>query len=882
VLATFDSHWHPAAATRQQSTVLDMVVAQAAQTPDAVAADHDGCLLTYQKLLERSAAVASRLDAEGVGPGAIVGFLGGRSLDTLVGLLGILRTGAAYLPLDPGQPPERLAFIVRDAGIQTVVTSGASPSVLEGLLPRVVPVETRLAGADANFSWPGPVVAPSDPAYVIYTSGSTGKPKGVVVHHGALGNFLRSMRREPGISAGDRVAAITTISFDIAGLEMWLPLTAGARVIIVPAGVERDGVRLAALLELQQVTILQATPATWRLLLDAGWQGKRDLKALCGGEALTCALADRLLPRCRSLWNMYGPTETTVWSTVHPVEPAQELVPIGRPIDNTSVHVLDENLRPVAPGTEGELFIGGDGVAVGYLHRPDLTAARFLPDRFRRDPRARLYRTGDRVRQLPDGSLVYLGRLDDQVKIRGFRIEPGEVESALAEDPSISAAAVVPSTDDTGSTRLVAYVVPRPGHAVASREIRERLRVRLPDYMIPSRVVGLAALPLSPTGKVDRRALPAPGNDGDESYVPPRTATEAVLARLWGEVLGVPRVGITDDFGDLGGDSLQAVQLFAVIAREVGVELPVATLLEAPNIERLARLIEGPGGSGWGALVPIRARGEGPRLFFVHGGGGTVLFLRDVAAALPPHVSLYGLQSEGQDGRAMTGWRVEQMADRYIEAIRAVHPAGPYLLAGYCFGGLVAFEMARRLTASGEPVALLALVNAPNHNPLSHASGSERPATAGRGKVVGRLARRVAAAVAEGHPARALRDGLAWRLDTLRANPRLRERLGWLAHLILASGVRLPAQWRPAYIAGMTMRAERLYRPVPYEGTLTLFGGAGLSLDPLYGWGGLAARIEAHEIGGRQRLRRELITLPLVTALGEQLAQAIEVAQPAP
>ncbi|RPJ73971.1 MAG: hypothetical protein EHM24_06960, partial [Acidobacteria bacterium] len=411
-----------------------------------------------------------------------------------------------------------------------------------------------------------------------------------------------------------------------------------------------------------------------------------------------------------------------------------------------------------------------------------------------------------------------------------------------------------------------------------------------PDYMVPSRVVPLEALPLTPSGKVDRRALPLSDGAEDVDFVAPRTVTEAALARLWSEVLGMARVGITADFAALGGDSLQAVQLFAAIARELGRDLPVATLVEAPTIERLARLIEGEEVSGWDAVVPIRTGGEGPRLFFVHGGGGTVLFMRDVAASLPSHVSLYGLQSEGQDGGPMTGWRVEQMATRYLEGIRAIQRGGPYLLAGYCFGGLVAFEMARRLQTSGERVALLALVNGQNHNPQpSGATGAGQQTAFGRGPSVSRAggrrrrrtAQRLAAALFSGHSVRAARDALAWRIDAVRADPRVRERLGWLAHHALALGGRLPAAWRPDYIAAMTTRAERLYRPLRYEGKLTLIRGAGLSPDPLLGWGGLAAEIEAHEIGGPQRLRRELITPPLVTALGARLARAIEATHPA-
>jgi amino acid adenylation domain-containing protein len=490
-------------------------------------------------------------------------------------LLGVQKSGGAYVPLDPDFPAERLSFMLADSGATVLLTAeetAAGVDVPAGV--RLVDLGAEAAALAGMSDANGETGAgPRDPAYVIYTSGSTGRPKGVVVSHGALANFLEAMQREPGLTEADVLAAVTTISFDIAGLELYLPLMVGARIALLSRETAADGPALAAQLEACGATVLQATPATWRLLLEAGWAGSPTLRALCGGEALTRDLADALLARTQEVWNLYGPTETTVWSTVERVEGDGGPITIGRPIANTQVYVLDRQGEPVPIGVPGELWIGGAGVALGYHGRPELTAERFVPDRVGRVAGGRLYRTGDLGRWRADGRLEHLGRLDTQVKIRGFRIELGEIETALSAHPAIRDAVVVAREAGPGDLRLIAYVVYQPGEDLTVSDVRRHLRRKLPDYMIPSVVVALEAIPLTPNRKVDRAALPDPyehGTRGAASHEPPAPGMEQLLADIWREVLHVDRVGADDNFFELGGHSLLSLRAAAAVEKRTG------------------------------------------------------------------------------------------------------------------------------------------------------------------------------------------------------------------------------------------------------------------------------------------------------------------------
>jgi amino acid adenylation domain-containing protein len=575
----------------QPSTVPELLRAQWVRSPARTAVEASDGSLSYGEIETRSASLAAALRERGISRGSLVGISLERSSSLVVAVLGVLRAGAAYVPLDPAFPRDRLAFMADDAKLSLVVSERALENELPApSLPRLF-LEDLPAEAIALQPAPDRDARPEDPAYVIYTSGSTGKPKGVVIPHRAVVNFLRSTAETPGLLEGDRILAVTTLSFDIAVLELLLPLYVGARVVLATSTQAMDGGALRALLAKHQVNVLQATPATWRLLLAAGERFGSSFKALCGGEALPRALAHELLATGLELWNMYGPTETTVWSTCHRVGLEDATIRIGRPIANTQVHVVDARLRDVPVGVTGELCIAGAGVTLGYLDRPELTADRFVANPF---GEGRMYRTGDLARFLPDGTLECLGRSDGQVKLRGYRIELGEIENVLGRHPDVREVVVLVREDRAGDQRLVAYVVPR-GAMPASRVFVEHLRRSVPDYMVPQHFVEMTAFPLTPNGKVDKKKLPAPvasSSAAGTEYVAPATPSERLLERVWQAVLGIDRISATADFFQLGGHSLLAAQVMARVAQETRVELSMRRLFEAPTLRALARVLD--------------------------------------------------------------------------------------------------------------------------------------------------------------------------------------------------------------------------------------------------------------------------------------------------
>jgi amino acid adenylation domain-containing protein len=581
------TEWNSAPAGDTSGTVLDRLESQAETTPDAVAVMFQADAITYRELHRRADRVARILRPRGVGPEVVVGICMERSVEMVVGLLGILKAGGAYLPLDPSYPAERLALMIADAGAPVVLTQQA----LAGKLPSSGAALLCLDaldehGAEGDRSRVESGVTGDHQAYLIYTSGSTGRPKGVQITHGALANLLDSMREMTGLGPNDTLLAVTRLSFDIATLELLLPLMVGARLVIAPREAAMDGRMLATELERTGATTLQATPTTWGMLIESGWAGVAGLKALSGGEPLPAGLARELLARGLTLWNLYGPTETTIYSTGDRV-PAGESPVIGRPIAATRTHLLDSQLNLVPVGVPGELYIAGAGLARGYLKRPELTADRFFPDPFAVTPGSRIYRTGDLMRRRPDGGLEFLGRTDDQVKLRGFRIELGEIGATLARHPAVSQVVVLAREDAPGEKRLIAYVVPAAGATPSAGELRDHLQHTLPDYMVPAAFVLLSGLPQTPNGKLDRAALPVPDRERPEpmsTFAPPRTAVEEVLAGIWSEVLGLDQVGIHDDFFALGGHSLLATRIVARIATTLGVELPLRMIFEAPTV----------------------------------------------------------------------------------------------------------------------------------------------------------------------------------------------------------------------------------------------------------------------------------------------------------
>jgi amino acid adenylation domain-containing protein len=611
--------------------------------------------------------------------------------------------------------------MVKDSGMRFLVTHRGFDQNLQLRPPVVVSLDSDWEQvAETNGDHRPSPGGSKNLAYVLYTSGSTGKPKGVEITHSSLVNFLWSMQREPGFHAGNTLLAVTTLSFDIAGLELFLPLVSGGTVAVASREDAYDPERLMERMQESQCDVMQATPTTWRALVDAGWSGSRNLKVLCGGESLSSDLARELLPRCMELWNMYGPTETTIWSAIHRVTSVDGPVPIGRTIANTEAFVLDATRNIVPAGSLGELYIGGAGLARGYLRLPDLTKEHFIQSPF--EANALLYKTGDLARVRPDGGLQWVGRVDSQVKIRGFRIELGEVEAALESHEAVRQCVVVTHENGPNDIVLVAYFQPEPQSSPTISDLQAHMKMKLPEYMVPSVFVSMPKLPLTPNGKIDRKALPPPDDlrmQAQETFAPPRDALEKTIARIWSKILKVKRVGLYDNFFELGGHSFAAVVLLTELRKVTGRTLPLAMLFEASTVEAMANILRKDGWvPSWSSLVPIQTRGSKPPLFLVHGAEGNVLLYRGLANHLGMDQPVYGLQSLGLNADAHFQTTVQEMAAHYLKEIIAVQPHGPYFLGGYCLGGVIAFEMAQQLKSLGEKTEIVIMLDTYNNSVL--------------------------------------------------------------------------------------------------------------------------------------------------------------------
>lgn len=870
--------------------VTESVARHARERPTAPAIVSGARELSYGELDAWTNRIARELAARGLRRGGLVGVVLERSAQLLPALLGVLRAGGAYVPVDPAYPAARLAFILEQAAAQVILTQS---SLVEGLPCSDTPL-LLLDGDRSSIERQDPQAMESkveldDLAYVIFTSGSSGRPKGAMLAHRGLANLLREMARTPRLAAGEVMLGVTTPAFDLSVPDLYLPLSTGATLVLASAEQAADPRELALLIEAHGVDLLQATPSTWRMLLDGGWSGRRSLRAVTGGEALPPALARELLERVAELWNFYGPTEATVWSTcVRITDPTQ--ITIGRELPGVSARIVDADGEPVPDGTAGELLIGGVQVARGYLGRPDLTAERFIPDRFSDVAGALLYRTGDQARRRSDRAIDFLGRLDHQVKLRGYRIELGEIESVLEEHYSVAeAVAIVSSETPPREPRLLAYVVPARGSEVEPEKLRDALQARLPAYMIPATICPLERMPLTPNGKVDRRALPAPELDREREQVMPRTPLEAELLGLWREALGIDSIGVTDDFFELGVDSLTAGRLFARIERFYGQRLPIGSLFQTPTIERLAALLsEGPSeGPRLPSLVEMRTSGTRPPLFCVHGGAGTVLFYHDLVEALGPEQPVYAFQAAGLYGGQAPHQSVEEMATSYLEQLLQARPEGPYVLGGYCFGGMVAFEMARRLRAQGAEVPAVVMFNAPSASynrrylPYFDKQGA---IVDGEGVLRADLAPRDASLSASlrrhlsgGSPLQRAGRLAAAAGRRVRARSFSRARaLRFDAYLWLRRA--LPDDMREATaFQRIANRAQRAYEPTVLDVPILVFRSQGLYYEEDLGWGQhTALGVQGLEVPGEHLTPRDLMSAPRVLFVAQQLVAALE------
>ena len=756
--------------------LVQLLSRSAVTRPNALALLQGDARITYLDLDRQANRLANELVARGIRRGDLVGLCLDRTPRMLAAVLAVLKAGAAYVPLDPSYPRDRLLVMAEDAQVALLVAETATAKELGWEPSKTLLLDREWAAIEARpDTVPASEATGDDPAYVIYTSGSTGKPKGVVVHRAGVVNFLASMLVEPGLSPDDRILAVTTLSFDISVLELMLPLVSGNPIVLATREQAYDPIALRELIESSGVRAIQATPATWRLLIDAGWQGGPGIKAMTGGEALRPDLAIELMARTGELWNLYGPTEATVWATCWKVQSPEKGIFVGRAIANTILTIRDEQGRVLPDGEEGEICIGGDGVTTGYLNRPELTAERFVLDPAAQAngasaasgaaqvQGARYYRTGDLGRLLPDGLLQHLGRMDFQVKVRGFRIELGEIEACLASHPQAGSPVAITIEPKPGDVRIVAFFVARGEGQPNVAELRAHLAAQLPEYMVPQRFISIDAVPLMPNGKVDRKKL-AEIALADKSapvataeYEAPQGELEQALAKVWSEVLGVERVGRNEDFVALGGHSLLALRLISGIKRATGLTLPLTAMLAAPTVRAQAALLSGdaPDVAPTGFAVPVSTTGSQPPIFLVNGYGGTVVPFKALAKELGPDQPLYIVDTALDQARYPGVKSMEDLAAVMLAELRQIQPQGPYRLCGYSLGGDVAWEIARQIEASGDSLGMLVLLDcdAPGH--------PKPPSTAVQ---VGRALQRSVRAIGRGPGFIVERLGVRWRM----------------------------------------------------------------------------------------------------------------------
>lgn len=721
----------------------DLFDAQVAKSPNAIAVICGEQELTYQELNERANRLAGYLISLGVQPDALVGVCITRSLDMVVAILGVIKAGGAYLPLDPAYPVDRLYFILDDASARIVITQSALIGLFQnrGITAICLDVDEQEIFLRFPATKPETTVTAENLVYVIYTSGSTGKPKGVMIRHSSLVNFIDVACSALDVNPEDIYLQSATIAYALSVRQLMVPLVVGATIVVASSNETGDPLELFNLIKRRNITLMDMVPSFWRSCMQRLSELPTDEQTTLLDNSLRriVSIGEALMPDLPRDWadrfgqqvnlvNIFGQTETTgvvaTYPIPHDIQAGSGIVPIGRSASHTKLYILDPNLQPVPDGDVGELCVSNPCLAKGYLNRPALTAEKFIPNPFNDGFSERLYRTGDLARCRPDGNIEFLGRSDQQIKIRGQRLEIGEVEATLGRHPSVRDCVVIVRGDNPDEKFLAAYVVISPGSRLTPVKLKVFIRKSLPEYMVPAVFVFLDALPLNPNGKINRLALPDPKDLGANEQalrgdiVPPRNHIEKTIAHIWQDFIKLDRVGIHDNFFDLGGDSLMAVRILTRIERDLGVRLPLTSLFRSATIAQLAELVSRreDEGRSWSPLVPIQTNGNKPPFFGIHPVGGGALFWRDIVKWMPDDQPFYAIQSQGVDGVHPALHRVEDMASLYLAEIRKVQPHGPYFLGGYSLGGEIAFEMAQQLSRQGEKVDLLVLFD--TRNPL--------------------------------------------------------------------------------------------------------------------------------------------------------------------
>lgn len=823
--------WNATAGYYPPLRVDELFELTAKKRPDDIAVTFLEKSVSYGSLCATTHELATRLQNLGVQPGTIVAVCMDRCMEMVAALLAIFKTGAAYLPLDPAFPADRIEFMQQDARPLVVVTQSHLREKFSFAAPHVLCVDADIPAFEVSsvrkFSPPRDSSL-DDIAYLLYTSGSTGKPKGVQVSHRALTNFLVAVSNDIGLTRSDVVLATTTISFDISTFEIFAPLIAGAHLVVAARSVAIDGKMLAKAIREYDVTVLQATPAGWQVLLESGWEGQVGLKMLSGGEPLTWILAQRLLGSGAELWNLYGPTETTVYATGTRIYKDTKIT-VGRPLANCTAYVLDEHRKQLPIGAIGELFLGGICVGAGYLNRPELTTEKFLADPFSSEPGARIYRTGDLARVLPTGEIDLLGRADNQIKLRGYRIELEEIEAVLDSHPSISkSVAKVVSVGD-GDQCLVAYVVARDKNRVNEADWRQHALRSLPWYMAPAAFMVVESFLLTPNGKVDRKAVPAfqfsrpleveAGSEGQEDCL------ELTILQCWRTVLNRPDIGLDHDFFQAGGHSLQAMRVLAEVNKKLGLKMPVGCLVEAPTARKFAELLMRTKDGSPGYLVSMQPDGSLPPIYLIHHLLGDVFVYRSLAGQFAPDRPVFGIQAPVDLIDQPQPYSLQALASAYVGEILKRHTGGPIHLAGFSSGSVIAFEMARQLKNLGYEVGLLALIDGG-----IHVENPSMPAAVKYAKIVMRKLCKIAFKLQ----------------DEIAEGPR-QFVMKRLRHVLLQCRVRSlgdsPSKGEMSTEQALLL-AERGYKPEPYSGSALLIRfhdeAWEYGPDPLIGWSGLA------------------------------------------